>query len=131
MVNANRAGGSESAFVRFDPRLQSSALEPPGCNLENRSFGLVDRRHQIAAVQPKEREHDGVTNSLVAIDERVVLDEGEAQRSGLAREALVQILTTKGLPRLRYGGLQCAHVPNERLLPGLFRDEAVEKEYLS
>jgi hypothetical protein len=120
-----------SALVGFDPRLQPGPIQGPGCDLKDGPFGFVHGRLKVAPVQAKEREHGGMTNALVAIDEGMVLDEGEAQSRCLAREARIEVGSAEGLPRLGDGGLHRAEIADKRLLPALVHDEAVEKQHLS
>ena len=52
--------------MAFDQRLQSGAIEGPGCDLEDRPFAFVHGRSKVVSVQAKEREHGA--NALVAIN---------------------------------------------------------------
>jgi len=125
------SGGEPSALVAFNPRLQSGAIEGTRRDLKNRPLGLVYRGFESAAIQAKEREHGGMANALVAVDEGMVLDEGEAQSGGLARQGRIEVRSPERLPRLGDGGLHRTEVADTRLLPALFHDEAVEKQHLS
>jgi hypothetical protein len=78
--------------VRLDPRLQSSAIEKAGGDLKDRSLGLVQRRRDAPTVEPKERDHGGVPDSLVAIHEGMALNEGETERRGFTRQTRVKVL---------------------------------------
>jgi hypothetical protein len=51
-------------------------------DVEHETFLLIDRRLDLAAVQPEEGFHRGVSNALVAIQNRVVTNEGETERGG-------------------------------------------------
>jgi hypothetical protein len=72
-----------------------------------------------------------VADPLVSVDERMILDERETQRSGFGGKIGVEVLASKRLSRLRDGGFQRAEVTKERLLMALLHDEMVEKEHLS
>jgi len=117
--------------VRLDPRLQPSAIENAGRDLEDRLLGLVHCRLDTPPVEPKERDHGRVPDPLVAIQEWMVLDQGKTQRGRLAGETRVEVLAAEGLSRLRDCRFQCAKVAKQRLLATLFHDEAVEEQYLS
>jgi len=69
--------------VRLDPRLQPISIETAGRNVKDRLLGLVHRRLDPPPVEPKERDHGGVPDSLVAIHESMVLDQGETNAAAL------------------------------------------------
>ena len=117
--------------VRVNPRLQPISIETAGGDLKDRLLGFVHRRFEAPPIEPKERDHGGVPDSLVAIHEWMVLDQGETQRRGLARQTRVEVLAAEGLPRLRDCGFQRTKIAKQRVLAALFHDEVVEEQYLS
>ena len=62
-----------------------------GGQIEHQAFLLIDCADQFPAVQQQEHFHRGVCDPLVAVDERVVQCQGEAQGRGLLDGRWVQI----------------------------------------
>jgi hypothetical protein len=99
--------------------------------LQDRPLGLLNRRGESAAVEPKQGNHGGMTDTLVAVDEGVVLDEREPEGCGLRRETRIEVFAAESLAWLRDGRLQGTQVAKEGLLATLFHYQPVEKQYLS
>jgi hypothetical protein len=53
--------------VRLNPGLQARPIENAGSDLKNRLLGLVYRGLDPTAIEPKKRDHRGITDPLVAI----------------------------------------------------------------
>jgi hypothetical protein len=68
--------------------------------LEDRSLGLVNGRLEPPAVDPKKGNHGGMPDTLVAVDERMVLNEREPQGCGLRHQTRIEVFASKRLPRL-------------------------------
>jgi hypothetical protein len=103
-------------FVRPNPRLQAVPIENAGRDFKYRVFGRSYRRLEPTAIEPKKRDHGCVPDPLVAVDERMILDEGETERGGLARHIAIEVLAAERLPWLGDSCLQGAEI-TARSLP--------------
>ena len=81
---------------------------------ENHAFRLVHRRVELESVQQQHGLEGCVSNSFVAVDESVVLDQRKRQRCGLGRQVRVQIFARKRHPGLRGGRLERPEIPQPR-----------------
>ncbi len=59
-----------------------------------------------------------MSNPLVSVDERMSLDQIEAERSGLVDKLWIQLGTIKRDQRLGQGGLDASQVPHARRAAG-------------
>ena len=86
---------------RFDvltkPIDQMVAPDPPRREIEDQKLLIIDGCVDLATIQDEERLHGGVPNALVAIDQRVVLDQREAQRRRFLIQRPVQGVLSAGL----------------------------------
>jgi hypothetical protein len=64
--------------VRRQPAGELRAIENAGCHRQHRAFLIVHEGVDFKAVQHEEDFHRGVADTLVAIQEGVVGDKGEA-----------------------------------------------------
>ena len=85
---------------------------------------------QLNAVQGEKDQHGVRTNSLIAVYERMIFDETEAQAGSLLLEGRVHFLPAKGLERGVHGGLQHPPVTKPVNAAGLGDQLAVEHEKL-
>jgi len=83
------------------------------------------------SLQPGTVHHGGVPDTLIAVDEGVVLDEREPEGCGLRRETRIEVFAAESLAWLRDGRLQGTQVAKEGLLATLFHHQPVEEQYLS
>jgi hypothetical protein len=72
-----------------------------------------------------------VPDTLVAVDEGMVLDEREPEGCGLPCEIRIEVFAPKRLARLCDGRFQGSEVAKEGLLATLFHHQPVEEQYLS
>jgi hypothetical protein len=73
-----------------EPVGQLAAIEPASGEIENEAFLGIDGGIDLAAVQYQECLHGGMPDALVAIDERVALNQRKTQRRGLLSESGIQ-----------------------------------------
>jgi hypothetical protein len=90
------------------------AAQATGGDVEHQTFLHIDRRLDLTAVKHKERFHRGVPDALVAIQKRVVSNEGEAQRGSLVRQREVEIDAVKARSRLCQRGIESTEVADTR-----------------
>lgn len=67
-----------------------------------------------------------MTDALVAVDEGMILDQGEAQGCGFRNETGIQIVAAERLLGLAEGGLQQAEIPKAVGTTGLGDDHVME-----
>jgi hypothetical protein len=71
-----------------------------------------------------------MSHALVAIDEGVIEDEGEAERCRFRREVGIQVSTTETLAWLSKGRLKGVDVSNSTSAPPPFQDGLVKLQNL-
>lgn len=81
-------------------------------------------------IEHKKRLSSCVADSLVAVYERMILDERESQSGSFRTERRIQILSAKGLAGLTQGGLQSSEVAKPVRATGLRDEESMKLEYL-
>jgi hypothetical protein len=65
------------------PVAQLRPIDPAGGEIEHETLLVFDDGGDLGTVEDEEGLHGGVPDALVAVDERVVLNQREAQRRGL------------------------------------------------
>src|SRR5438477_497860 len=78
-----------------EPVGQLAAIEPVSGKIEYEALLGIDGGIDLCTVEHQECLHGGVPNALVAIDERVALNQRQAQRRGLVSESGIQVTTTE------------------------------------
>src|SRR5439155_20667503 len=86
----------------------------------------IDGGIDLCTVEHQECLHGGVPNALVAIDERVALNQRQAQRRGLVSESGIQVTTTERGLRLGDCGLQRPEVPDAGRAAGRLEEAPVQ-----
>ena len=61
---------------------------------------------QLLSVQNKEYLHGRMSDPLIAVDERMILNQREGERGGFFFKGRIKIFSAKGCPRLRGGRFQ-------------------------
>ena len=69
---------------------QARSIDPTGGEIEHETLLVIDGGGDLRAVEDQEGFHGGVADPLVAVNERVVLNQREAQRRGLLSQRRVQ-----------------------------------------
>jgi len=85
-------------------------------------------------LEPIENHHDlhcCVANAFIAINERMVLNQREAQTGNLVPKTWVQILAGEALPRLSQSGFEKAQIPETLRTTTLLNQLAVKSQDLS
>ena len=73
------------------PVSQVHPVDPAGSEIEHETLLVIDGGGDLGAVEDEEGLHGGVPDSLVAVDEWVVLNQREAQRRGLLNHGRIEI----------------------------------------
>jgi hypothetical protein len=76
------------------PVRQVRPIDPAGCEIEHEILLVIEGGVNLAAVENEKGLHCRVSNALVAIDERVILNQREAQGCGLLGHRGVQVDST-------------------------------------
>ncbi len=114
-----------------DPSLELVSGPVPRGDGEDLGFGIVDVDLQLLAIEHKHRFKGGMPDPLVAVDERVIRNQGEAERGGFLDETRVEIVAPEGLLRLAESRFQHAEIPETVGPTGQRDDSIVEVEDLS
>src|SRR5882724_9201579 len=81
-------------------------VDRAGGEIEHEAFLAIDGCVDLAAVEDEKDLHDGVADALVAVDERVVLPQREAERRGLLDHGRIVIDTIERRLWLSDGGVE-------------------------
>jgi hypothetical protein len=73
---------------------------------------IIDAGVHFSAVENEKCLHGGVPHALVAIEERVILDQREAERCRLLNQRGIQIDAVEGSLGLGDRRLKCAEIPD-------------------
>src|SRR2546422_2224788 len=95
-----------------EPVGQLAAIESACGEIEHKALLGIDGGIDLGAVEYQERLHGGMPDALVAIDERVALNQRQAQRRALINEGGIQVNTIERGLGLGDGGLQRTKVPD-------------------
>lgn len=74
---------------------QVRPVHPASGEIEHETLLVIEGGVDLGAVEDKEGFHGGVPDALVAVDERVVLNQREAHRRGLLDHRWIQIAATE------------------------------------
>jgi hypothetical protein len=96
----------------MDPVGQLAMIEPSRSEIEDSALLPIGGGIDFAAVQEEEGLHRRVPDALVAIDERVPLNQGQTQRRGLFSERGIQVTTIEGDLGLSDCGFQRPEIPD-------------------
>lgn len=99
-------------------------------NRKNDPLLLVYRTAQFIAIENENGFKCSVADAFVAVDEGVILNEEESQRSRLFRERWVEFLLGEGLERLKDRRFKGALIANAARSATLFDDPPVDFEDL-
>jgi hypothetical protein len=65
--------------VSIEPRLQLGAIHLSRSDSEYRLLGVIHRRLDPAPVESQKRRHRGMPHTLVPVDKRMILNQGEPE----------------------------------------------------
>ena len=74
---------------------QLAAADSAGGEIQDEALLIIHGRIDLGAVQDQEGVHGSVPDALIAIDERVALNQREAQRCGLLNQRRIQTDASK------------------------------------
>jgi hypothetical protein len=111
--------------------LEPGPVQFSGGHLEDGPLGVINRGLELAAVQPKKGRHRGMASPLVAINERMILDERKPEGGCLRGKARVEIVASECLAGLCDSRLQGCEIAKEGFLATLFHYQPVEEQNLS
>ncbi len=98
--------------------------------VEDQLLLLGDRGREVETVEDEKRLRRCVAHTLVAVHERVIEHEREAECRGLIRHARVEVRASERRLRLRDRRLETAQITDARGAAGLSNHHAVEVEHL-
>jgi len=84
----------------MQPVGELAPADAAGSEIQNDAFLIINRGIDFGTVENEKRLHGGVPHALVAIDERMTLDQREAQCGCLFNQRGIQVDTTEGGPGL-------------------------------
>src|SRR5215831_14351906 len=87
-------------------------IQPAGGEVDDQPLLLIDRCIDLGAVEDEEGFHRGMPGALVAVDEGMVLNEGETPCGRLLDHCRIEISTFECRPGLRDRGIERAQVPD-------------------
>jgi len=117
--------------VLTKPVDQMAAPDPASREIEDQAFLVIDRGVDLAAVEDEERLHGGVSNTLVAIDKRVALDQRETRRRRFLNQRGIQIDAPEGRLGLGDRRLKCAKIADAGGAAGGFEETAMQFDDLA
>ena len=117
--------------MREEPRRKRPAVGDAGGDVEHDLFLLVDRRFNDVAIKNQEHRHRGVADTFVAVDKRMVCDDGEADRCRFISQRRMQIAQSKGGSGLCKGRFEQTEVANAGRTTRLSEDLFVEFDDLT
>ena len=94
-------------------------------------LGSLNGAEQLVPVQDQKRLHRGMTHPFVAINEGVVLDQGETEGCGLGHQVRIQILAGEGHAGLSHGRFQGTEVPKAFSASTLVQEAVMQDKYLA
>ena len=109
-----------------DPLSERVARRAASGHAEDDLFALLNTCLQLETVQYEKRFHRGMTDALVAVQERMVLDEGERDGGSFRRQGGLGVLATSRHARLCHGGLQGTQIAHRGGARRLRDDTAVQ-----
>src|SRR5258706_16371143 len=95
MPNVGRRRLRERLEMVTKPIGQVRPIDPTGGEIKHETLLVIDGGVDLGAVEDEKGLHGGVPDALVAVDERMVPNQGEAQRCGLLDKGWVEIATTE------------------------------------
>ena len=86
---------------------------------EHQTLLFINRGIDLMSVKQEEHFHRGMSDALVAVDERMVGHEGKAERCGLVGQRRMQVRASEGGFGLRQRRFEQPEIPNSRRATGL------------
>jgi hypothetical protein len=93
-----------------NPADQLVSTDPASCEIQDEALLVIDGGIDLSAVEDQKGFHRGMSDALVAIDEGMTLNQGEAQRRSLFSQRRVQVDATECGLWLGDGGLERAEI---------------------
>ncbi|HSG71341.1 MAG TPA: hypothetical protein VLA12_13050, partial [Planctomycetaceae bacterium] len=93
---------------------------------KDNDLSVINIGSQFVAVQDQKCFHDGVPDSFIAVDERVIPYDRKAQSIRFGLDGRVKLLTVKRHLWLRDGGLQTSQITHAVRSSGLLDDESMK-----
>jgi hypothetical protein len=117
--------------ILLDPGVKCGPRKGAGSERKKGAFGIVDGRRELESVEEQERFEGSVPDAFVAIDERMVANQGEGERCAFLGDGRVEVSAVECGARLSDGGLERTDVTKAGGAAGLRDDALVEKENFS
>jgi len=112
--------------VAPEPVDQLTTIEPAPGEIEYEALLGIDGGLDLPAVEHQECLHCGMPNALVAIDERVALNQRQTQRRSLVSKSRIQLSTTERGPGLGDCRFQRPEVPNAGCAAGRLEEATMQ-----
>lgn len=103
----------------------------PRRQVKNDAFLFIHWRTEFVPVHQQVDFHRSMPDSFVPVDERVIENEGEAERCRFGSKIWIEISSTKALARLSQGGFTDVEVSNSTRATPLFYDGSVKLQHFS
>src|SRR5206468_9142982 len=127
-VNVGRTESPERFEMVAEPVGQFAPIEPASGQIEYKALLGVDGGIDLGTVEYQECLHGGMPDTLVAIDERMALNQRQTQRRGLLSESGIQVTTTERGLGLGDCGLQRTEVPDAGRAPGRPEEAPIDRK---
>lgn len=112
--------------MRTNPLDERVARDGARGHTENHRFGVIQICVQFESVQHEKDFERGMTNTLVAINERMIQNQREPERGSFGFECRMQLGAVEGRASLRNGGFERTQVPNGKRAAANGDDASVE-----
>lgn len=117
-------------YVNTNPREEVFSSRAAGRDGKNHLFGFVDWRDKLVAVEYQESFHCRMTDSLVPVDEGMIVNEREAKGRCLLPDTSVQVAFAEGHAGLSNGCFEGTEVSHAGRAAGLGDHAPVQVEDL-
>src|SRR5438034_81116 len=109
---------------------QVCPVDPAGGEIEHEVLLVIDGCVDLGAVEDEKGLHGGMADALVAVDERVVLDQREAERRGLLDHGRIEIDAIERRLWLCNGGVERTEIADAGRAAASLEDVAVQLDNL-
>ena len=107
-LGVGRLGSLERFEMLTKPIGQVGGTDLASGQIEHEALLIIDRGIHLGTVEDQKGFHGGMPQALVAIDERVALNQREAQRRSLLSQRRIQVDVAEGRIRRGAGTTPCS-----------------------
>ena len=116
--------------MALNPLGELLSIDLTGRQPEKNLLLFIDTGVHLKTIQHEERFHRGMADSLVSVNERMILDQRERHRRRLFSERWIEFLAGKSHVRLCYRRFECAEIANAGRAARLLDQAPVQFENL-